>query len=111
MRRLIFDVMPDRDNSRRYQACRPDDEHYRGERYAWDIPEIMLDLLPFMVARKLLAQGYDAGNSFLMLRLQNSDRELCRASLGAVAATPLINHEAPVLAPTYCVYRDMRHDH
>ena len=30
----------------------------------------MLDLLPFMVARKLLAQGYDADNSFLMLRLQ-----------------------------------------
>jgi hypothetical protein len=109
MRRLIFDVMPDRDNNQRYQACwsGPDGD----ERYVWDVPEIMLDLLPFMAVRKLLAQGYDAGASLLIIRLQGSDRELCNASLGAVAATPLINHDAPVLAPTYCVYRDMRHDH
>jgi hypothetical protein len=107
MRQLIFDVMPDHDNNRRYMACWcwPDG----GERYAWDVPEIMLDIIHFQIARKLLAQDYDA-DSLLIVRLQGGDRELCRASIGAVAATPLINYDKPVLAPTYCVYRDMRHD-
>lgn len=87
----------------RYAACWPD-----GEAYAWDIPEILLDLLPFQIARKLLAQSYNT-DSLLIVRSQGADRELCRAALGAVAATPLINYAAPVIAPARCVYRSERY--
>jgi hypothetical protein len=101
MRELVFTVVPDPENNRRDAAVWPD-----GKPYAWDVPEIMLDLIHFQIARKLLAQGYDP-DSLLIINLQGSDRELVRARLGAVAATPLINPE-PVIAPAHCVYRSWR---
>ena len=54
------------------------------------IPEIYLDLAPFMAARFLLSQGYNP-QRLLIVRLQGADYELLRAPLGAAAAMPMVN--------------------
>lgn len=66
------------------------------------IPEVYLDLIPFMLARKLLSLGYSA-RRLLVVRLQGADYEMVRAPLGAVAATPLVNVQAPVSRPAHAV--------
>jgi hypothetical protein len=61
-----------------------------------NIPLSWLDIVAYMVARKLLDEGgYDVDRQ-LIVKLQGSDRELMRAPLGVVAATPLLNTDKPV---------------
>ena len=70
-----------------------------------NIPEAFLDLMPFMLARVLLEQGYNAARPFIV-RLQGADYELMRATLGAAAATPLVNAAKPVANPLRCVFNN-----
>jgi hypothetical protein len=66
-----------------------------------NIPLSWLDLVAYMVARKLLDEGgYDVERQ-LIVRLQGADRELMRAPLGVVAATPLLNIDRPVTQAHY----------
>ena len=56
-----------------------------------NIPLAWVDIVAFMIARKLVDEGgYDL-DSELIVKLQGSDRELMRAPLGIAAATPLLN--------------------
>jgi hypothetical protein len=82
-----------------YMACWND-----GEPLVHHLPECWLDLMPFLAARRLLEQGYNL-QRLLIVRLHGADLDMVRASLGAVAATPLVNTAAPVKAPLHCVYR------
>ena len=53
-----------------------------------------LDIVAFMLARKLVDEGgYDLDRE-LIVKLQGSDRELAHAPLGIAAATPLLNTKA-----------------
>jgi hypothetical protein len=99
--------MPDRDVSWQYAVRWPD-----GSLQAEHVPDIWIDMIPFMAARVLLSQGYDAARPFIV-RLLGADYDLCRSTLGAVAATPLVNTGKPVTHPTTCVFREgqrRRHD-
>jgi hypothetical protein len=86
----------------RYEAW-----HYREPRddgsdkiFLANIPLSWLDIVGFMVARKLVDEGgYDLDRE-LIVRLQGADRDLTRAPLGIVAATPLLNTK-PVTHSTY----------
>lgn len=83
-------VSPCSDDGFMYTVRWPDDHAL------WiSVPELMIDLLPFMAARILLSQGYNAKRP-LVVRLEGADFKLCQAPLGAVAATPLVNRAAPV---------------
>ena len=78
MNPIELTVLPDPHNgSPHYMVCWPDDES--GPTC---IPEIYLDLAPFMAARFLLSQGYNP-QRLLIVRLQGADYELLRAPLGA----------------------------
>jgi hypothetical protein len=74
------------------------------------VPEAMLDLLGFMVARRLMEQGLDPDRQ-LIVRLLGADFDLIRAPLGAAAAKPLVNFGAPLKEPTPCLYRRPAHRH
>jgi hypothetical protein len=89
-----------------YRACWCDGEP--DSTFLANIPESWLDLIPFMVARKLLEQGNNP-DRLLIVRLRGADFDLMRAPLGVVAAPPLLNTAKPVTKPAYCVYRDQRH--
>lgn len=102
MNEITITVMPQPD-SLHYMACWDE-----GERLFANIPELWLDLTPFMAARQLLEWGYDP-NRLLIVRLQGADYELLRATVGAAAATPLVNTAAPVKQATRCVFRETRH--
>ncbi len=69
------------------------------------VPEIWLDLIPFMAARILLSEGYNAERRFIV-RLQGADYELMRSTLGAAAATPRVNDTAPVKEALRCVFSE-----
>jgi hypothetical protein len=69
-----------------------------------NIPDTWLDLIPYMVARRLLEQGNNP-DQLLIVRLRGADFDLMRAPLGVVAATPLLNIDKPVSKPTHCIYR------
>jgi hypothetical protein len=69
-----------------------------GDTVVEHIPECFLNLIPFMLARKLLEWGYNV-ERMLVVRLQGADFALMRAPLGAAAATPLLNSAAPVKQP------------
>jgi hypothetical protein len=87
-----------------YAAFWPD-----GELFALlGIPEIWLDLAPFLAARILLEQGYNVAREFI-LRLEGADYELMRAPLGRVAATPVLSSE-PVTRPAHAFIAEVRHD-
>jgi hypothetical protein len=73
-----------------FKACWDD-----GDDLVSNVPYCYLDLLPFMIARTLLEQGYNLERQ-LIVRLRGADFEMMRAPLGAVAATPLVNTAAPV---------------
>lgn len=90
-------VVPQREDHCRYRACWPD-----GETLLAQVPETFLDLIGFMLARRLLEQGY-AVERILIVRLQGADFELMRAPLGVAAAPPLVNYAAPVKGPTRAV--------
>ena len=87
-------VWPHSDCGYLYKCCWGD-----GEALLDGIPEIWLDLIAFMVARNLLAQGYNP-DRLLIVRLCGADYDLLRASLGQAAASPLITVNAPVAHPT-----------
>jgi hypothetical protein len=72
-----------------------------------NIPEPWLDLIPYMVARRLLEQGNNP-DRLLIVKLHGADYELMRAPLGVVAAPPLLNVDNPVSQPAHCLYRDQR---
>lgn len=92
-------VMPDPGDSWRFRVYWPD-----GDQQLGDIPDVWLDLVPFMAARILLSHGYDAERPYIV-RLQGADREMMRTDLGSAAATPLVNLAAPVHRATHCIYR------
>lgn len=95
-------ALPHSDDPWLYKVCWPD-----GDVQLSHIPEPWLDLMGFLVARRLLEQGYDV-NRLLIVRLQGADFELMRAPLGAAAATPLINVAAPVKQAAHAVFRRER---
>jgi hypothetical protein len=56
-----------------------------------NIPLSWIDIVSFMIARKLIDEGGYELDSDLIIKLQGSDRELMHAPLGIVAATPLLS--------------------
>lgn len=52
-----------------------------------NIPAPMLDLIPYMAARKLIDYGYNP-NRLLIVRIRGGDVDLMRAPPGLVAAPP-----------------------
>jgi hypothetical protein len=98
--KLIVEQQPD-DNC--YRVCWCDGEPYWREA---NIPEILLDLVPYMVARKLLSTGYRP-DRILIVKLQGADYELMHAPLGIVAATPVLN-DKPVTESTRSLYLKRR---
>jgi hypothetical protein len=81
------------DDALLYRACWVD-----GEEFLSGIPEQLLDLSAFMVARRLLAQGYNS-QRLLVVHLHGADYDLMRAPLGAAAAPPLVNFAASLKEP------------
>ena len=75
-------------------------DHADGTELLTGVPELMLDLIPFMLARRLLEWRYDP-ECLLVVKLQGADFEMMRAPLGVVAAKPLLNTANPVTQPTY----------
>jgi hypothetical protein len=96
---IELNVSPHSDNTMLYMACWND-----GDVFLNGIDEIWIDLLPFLIARKLLSQGYDPARP-LIVRLQGADYIFMQAPLGVVAATPLLNTAAPVTRSARCLYR------
>ena len=92
-------VTPHQDDHSLYRACWAD-----GDMLLSYIPEPWLDLIGFLIARRLLEQGYDV-NRLLVVRLQGADYVLMRALLGAAAATPLVNVAAPVKRAAHAISR------
>jgi hypothetical protein len=88
-------VQPHCENSQFYFASWDDGE---ASRLLPGIPETMLDLAPYMMARLLLEQGYNPAR-LLIVRLAGADYELMRAPLGIVAAKPRLS-TTPVEQPT-----------
>jgi hypothetical protein len=70
------------------------------------VPEVMLDLIPFMVARRLLDWRYDPA-CLLVVKLRGADFDMMRAPLRVVAATPLLNTAAPVAHPAYNAWTEL----
>ena len=82
MNPIELTVIP-HNGSPHYMVAWPDDESGLT-----GIPEIYLDLAPFMAARFLLSQGYNP-QRLLIVRLKGADYELLRAPLAA--AMPVVN--------------------
>ncbi len=96
---IELNVSPQSDSGTLYMAHWND-----GDVYLAGVDEIWLDLLPFMIARKLLSQGYNPAR-LLIVRLQGADYRFMSAPLGMVAAPPLLNAASPAAQPTHCIYR------
>jgi len=96
-------VKPYDDDTTRYMACWLD-----YEPYLIGIPEIWLDLLPLLVARRLVEHGYNPERR-LIIKLLGADYMLVDAPLAIVAAPPLLNTGAPVKHAARCIYRGARH--
>jgi hypothetical protein len=92
-----IEMLVEEQNEHQYRV-RYDAWHYREPRddgsdkiFLGNIPLAWVDIVSFMIARKLIDEGgYDLDRE-LIVRLQGSDRELAHAPLGIVAATPLLN--------------------
>ena len=100
---LMVEEQPD---TRYYRVCWCDGEP--DSTFLSNIPESFLDLIPYMVARRLLEQGNNP-DRLLIIRLRGADFDLMRAPLGVVAAPPLLNTAKPVTKPTRCLFREHRH--
>jgi hypothetical protein len=74
------------------------------------IPEELVDLIPYMCARRLLAKGFDV-ERMLVVNMLGSDRVMLRRPLGVAAATPLPNDAAPVSEPARRIYQRKPHRH
>ena len=70
-----------------------------------NIPEVLLDIIPYVVARKLLSGGSYPER---IVKLRGADFELMHAPLGIVAATPVLN-DKPVTESTRSLYLKRRH--
>jgi hypothetical protein len=71
-----------------YHAPRDDG---RDKIFLANIPPSWLDLVGFMVARKLRDEGGCDEDRQLIIKLQGGDRDLINAPLGVVLNTPLLN--------------------
>jgi hypothetical protein len=91
-------VVPYGNDGWSYEACWPDGEVFVSNMMPPRISYEFLDLMPFIIARVLMEQSYNL-KRLLVVRLQGADREMVRAPLAAVAATPLVNIERPVEHP------------
>jgi hypothetical protein len=101
MKRMIEMTVEDQGGRRyrvRWHHYGPDDI------FLADIPEQWLDLIGFMVARKLAEYGYNS-EQLLVVKLQGVDYDLMRTSLGSAAATPKVNFANPVTEPARCIYK------
>ena len=99
MNPIELTVIPHPHNgSSHYMVCWPDDESGLTR-----IPEIYLNLAPFMVAR--LSQGYNP-QRLLIVRLQGADYELLRAPLAA--AMPVVN-ATPASQATRSIFHRSQH--
>jgi hypothetical protein len=71
--------------------CHPTDEELfaafwsDGNPQIAGVPMLYLDLLPAMSARRLLCEGYP-GDTPIVIRMQNGDRDMARGPLCVVAA-------------------------
>ncbi len=81
-----------------YRACLAAD----GEHVAL-VPEIWIDLLPFLAARVLLERGFDVRRP-LRVFLRGADFMLADTMLGCLCATPLVDFLHPVSEPTRMLY-------
>ncbi|MGA2311886.1 MAG: hypothetical protein ABSF87_05900 [Xanthobacteraceae bacterium] len=89
-------VKPHAEDGLLYAACWPDGDGA----VVHHIPEIFLDLVPFLAARQLVDWGYGLDRK-LVVRLSGADYDLMRgATLGLAAATPLLN-PVPVKYPAH----------
>jgi hypothetical protein len=84
-------VEPHSDNNALYAVWWCD----HSDRLLHGLPECWLDVLPWLIARRLLEWEYDTERT-LVVKLIGADYEMARAALGALAATPLLNTAAPV---------------
>jgi hypothetical protein len=71
-----------------------------------NVPLPMLDLVPFMAARKLIDYGYDP-NRLLIVRIRGGDLDMLRAPLGLVAAPPQLGTQ-PITASALGAWRVSR---
>ena len=78
-------VKPHADNGLLYAACWSD-----GDAVVHHIPEIFLDLVPFLAARQLVDWGYNLDRQ-MIVRLQGADYTMMRAPLGCAAAPPQVS--------------------
>ena len=101
MNPIELTVMPHPHNgSSHYMVCWPDDESGLTR-----IPEIYLNLAPFMVARFLPSRGYNP-QRLLIVRLQGADYELLRAPLAS--AMPVVN-ATPASQATRSIFHKSQH--
>jgi hypothetical protein len=104
---MPIEMQVEEQNEHHYRV-RYDAWHYREPRdvgsdkiFLANIPLSWLDIISFMIARKLVDEGgYDVERE-LVVRLQGSDRDLMHAPLGIVAATPLLNTKPVTQAHYY----------
>jgi hypothetical protein len=75
-----------------------------GEPIVSFVAEELLDLVPWLAARRLLVQGLDP-DRMLVVKLVGADYLMLHCTLGQAAATPLPNLEHPVFEPMTCMYR------
>jgi hypothetical protein len=101
MNPIELTVIPHPHNgSSHYMVCWPDDESGLTR-----IPEIYLNLAPFMVARFLPSRGYNP-QRLLIVRLQGADYELLRAPLAS--AMPVVN-ATPASQATRSIFHKSQH--
>jgi hypothetical protein len=98
---LIVEEQPGSDGCYRVRWC--DDEPKNI--FLANIPPSWLDLIPYMVARKLLEQGNNP-ERLLIVKLRGADFDLMRSPLGVVAAPPLLNTNKPVTQRVHNPYWD-----
>ena len=91
-------VEPHYDDDTQYVARLPN-----GDPQISYVPEELLDLIPWMAARRLLAAGYDV-DRLLVVHLVGSDREMMRRPLGVACATPIPDDDHPVEEAACIVY-------
>ena len=105
---IVLTIVPHPGNDLHYMACAaPEWRDCYIPEVLDDVPEVWLDLIPYLAARVLLSRGYAAGRGFIV-RLQGSDRDMMRAPLGAEAATPKANSSSPVKRAAHCVFGEAR---
>jgi hypothetical protein len=99
---MPIEMQVEEQNEHQYRV-RYDAWHYREPRddgldkiFLANIPLSWLDIVGFMIARKLVDEGGYALDRELIIKLQGSDRDLMHAPLGVVAATPLPKTDKPV---------------